>query len=60
MRVKQIARPVYNKLRNDLALSNPIPKAIFLSNDNYKKLCKELGHKVKVSCGVKIANYYLN
>lgn len=54
--MKQVFRPKYNLLVEQLKLTNP--KAIILSKENYKKLCKELKHKVKTVLGISIVNYY--
>lgn len=57
--MKQVFRPKYDLLIKELH-SNRVdyPKAIILSKENYKKLCKELKHKVKTVLGVSIVNYY--
>jgi len=57
--MKQVFRPKYDLLIQQLHANRfNNPKAIILSKENYKKLCKELKHKVKTVLGVSIVNYY--
>lgn len=56
--MKQVFRPTYNLLLGQLLLTYPTPKSIILSKENYKKLCREMKHKVKTVRDVKIVNYY--
>jgi len=58
--MKQISRHTFELLRTQLFLTYPKPKGIILSDKDYKKLCKELKHKVKNTCDCKIVNYYFD
>lgn len=56
--MKQISRPVYNRIvldANSLAVK---PKAITLHPRIYKLLCKEMKHKVRIVCGMVLINFY--
>ena len=55
---KQISRPIRGLILLQIIEQNRKPNAIFLSNKNYKKLCKEMKHKVKLLFGINIMNYY--
>jgi len=57
MKCKQISRPIRNLILLQLQTK---PKAIFLTSKDYKKLCKEMKHKVKLIFGINVMNYYDN
>ncbi len=55
---KQITRPIRALILLQILEQQRKPNAIFLSQKNYKKLCKEMKHKVKKIFGINIMNYY--
>lgn len=59
-KVKQISRPTRALILLQIIEQQRKPNAIFLSPKNYKKLCKEMKHKVKKIFGMNVMNYYDN
>jgi hypothetical protein len=54
----QISRPVYDRIKFDADLLEEKPKVITVHPKIYKRLCKELKHKVKTVYGMTLTNYY--
>ena len=58
--MKQISRPVYNRIVQDADKSFfPKPNVISLHPRIYKKLCKEMKHKVRIVYGMTLTNFYV-
>jgi len=56
--MKQISRPVYNKIIEDANSLEVKPKVITVHPRIYKLLCKEMKHKVRVVYGMVLTNFY--
>jgi len=55
----QITRPVYNRIVEDVNTLQVKPKVITVHPRIYKRLCKELNHKVKTVYGMTLTNFYV-
>ena len=58
MKPKQISRPVYNRIVEDANSLVVKPKIITVHPNIYKRLCKELKHKVRIVYGMTLTNFY--
>jgi hypothetical protein len=54
----QISRPVYDRIVSDAKGLDYKPNVISLHPRIYKKLCKELKHKVRIVYGMTLTNFY--
>jgi hypothetical protein len=54
----QITRPVYNRIVEDAKGLVSKPNVITVHPRIYKRLCKELKHKVKTVYGMTLTNFY--
>ena len=55
----QISRPVYDRIVSDAKGLDCKPNVITVHTKIYKKLCKELHHKVKTVYGMTLTNFYV-
>lgn len=56
--MKQISRPVYNRIVLDADSLSVKPKVITVHPNIYKLLCKEMKHKVRIVYGMTLTNFY--
>ena len=56
--MKQISRPVYNRIVQDANSLEVKPNVITVHPRIYKILCKELKHKVRIVYGMTLTNFY--
>lgn len=54
----QITQPVYNRIVQGVNVFKVKPKVITVHPRIYKRLCKELKHKVKTVYGMTLTNFY--
>jgi hypothetical protein len=55
----QISRPVYDRIVSDAKGLDCKPNIITVHPKIYKKLCKEMKHKVRIVYGMTLTNFYV-